>query len=158
INLTIFILFLTVISCSGQSTKIDTFSGEIKVNNQISFEATKQSVKSEFGQPNDITTEYWEIGQETATAFHYSNGATLKFGDQGLESFKLTSSNYYIKMGSFELRVGKSISSIQNVFPKSYNYRNSDTTSIALGIGDYRFLLIEYNSTGKITSIDVRTF
>ncbi|MBN2732073.1 MAG: hypothetical protein JXR26_06570 [Balneolaceae bacterium] len=159
LNLTIFVFFLMTISCKGQSTKIDTFSGEVKINNQIVFdEDSKQATKNVFGQPDNITTEYWEMSDKTATNYIYTNGAKFQFTSDTLERFVLTSSNYYVQMGSFKLQVGNNISSIQNTFPKSYDYRESGTTSIALGAGDYHFLLIKYDSNNVITRIESRHF
>jgi hypothetical protein len=159
INLTIFVFFLVVISCKGQSSEIDTFSGEVKINNQIVFDkSSKQATKNEFGQPNNVTTEYWEMSEETATNYHYNNGAKFQFTNNTLERVEITSSNYYIQMGSFKLQVGNNINSIQSKFPKSYNFRNSGGTSIALGAGDYHFLLIEYDSSNIITRIESRHF
>ena len=158
LNLTVLVFFLVIMSCKGQSTEIDTFNGNLKIINQITFGDTKQAAENAFGQPDDITTEYWEMSEETVTVYHYNNDAALYFGDDGLESFKLTSSNYYLQMGSFKLKVGNNISSLQNPFPKSYSFRNSGGTSIALGTGDHRFLLIEYNSNNVIINIEERIF
>src|SRR5699024_3199552 len=108
-HVTFFVFFLMAISCNAQSQDIDTFGGDVKINNQITFGDTKQAAEEIFGQPDDITTKYWEMSDETATIYHYNNGAILKFGDDGLESFKLTSSNYYLQMNSFKLKMGNNI-------------------------------------------------
>jgi len=159
LNLTLLVFFFVVISCKGQSTEIDTFTGEVKINNQVTFdEDSKQATNNVFGAPDNITTQYWEMSEETATNYHYNNGAIFQFTNNTLERFVITSSNYYVQMGSFKLQVGNNIGSIQNPFPKSYNYRDSGTTSIALGAGDYHFLLIEYNSNNVITRIESRHF
>lgn len=155
LNIPIFSFFLVSISCNAQSTDINTFSGEVKINNQITFGDTEQVAINVFGQPNNITTDFWEISQKDIEIYHYDNGLTLFLTDEGLQSFKLISSNYYLEMGNFHLQVGNNINSIQNKFPKSYSYRNSGGTSIALGTGDYRFLLILFDSNNKITE---RTF
>lgn len=157
-SLTLLVFFFVVVSCNGQSQDIDIFSGNVKINNQITFGDTKQAAKNVFGQPDNITTQYWEMSEETATIYHYNNGAILKFGDDGLKSFELSSSNYYLQMGTFKLRVGNNINTLQDPFPKSYNYRNSGGTSVGLGTGDYRFLLIEYNSNNTITNIEERIY
>jgi|GEM_PF-1295542 hypothetical protein len=159
LNLTIFVFFLMVISCKGQPTEIDTFSGEVKINNQLIFdEDSKQATINVFGQPDNVTTEYWEMSEETATNYHYNSGAKFQFINNALERFVITSSGYYLQMGSFQLEVGNNINSIQSVFPKSFNFRNSGGTSIALGAGDYHFVLIEYDSSNVITRIETRHF
>jgi hypothetical protein len=117
-NLTIFAFFLIAISCNGQSSEIDTFTGEVKINNQLTFGDTKQAAKNAFGQPDDVTTEYWEMPQETVTNYHYNNGAKLQFVNNVLASFVITSSNYHVQMDALQLQVGNNINSIiavQNV-------------------------------------------
>jgi len=158
-NLSILVFFLVVISCTGQSSKINTFTGEVKINNQLTLGDTKQAAKDIFGEPDDVSTEYWEMSEETVTNYHYNNGAKFQFVNNGLASFVITSSNFSIVMDSFQLQVGNNINSIQNKFTKSYNNRGSDgITSIALGTGDYNFLWIQFDSNNLITKIDLRFY
>jgi len=159
LNIAVLFYLILTLSCKGQSMEIDTFSDKLKINDQIVFnEDTKQEVRNIFGAPDNITTEYWEMSDETITTYHYNNGAKFDFSNGIIKSFKLTSPQYYLNLNSFKLQVGNKIASISNKFPQSYEFRSSSGTSIALGSGDYRYLYIKFDDEDTIISIEERIF
>lgn len=158
----IFIISLVLISvpiCAyPQSPYSDNFNGEMAINNVIRLNNSSQQVAAAFGSPNQITYGHMEIEEKDLMIYRYSNGGTFYFSGNQLIFFKLTSANYQLYLGVFELKTGNNISSIQNLFPKSYSNRGADGTAITLGPpkDDYRYISIGTNSSGLITEIELR--
>lgn len=159
------LIFIIVLICAGpkvnaQSAHYDNYAGSITINGSLTFGTTIQQVVQAFGQPDSTSTMYWEMSELTATYYHYVNGGEFAFVDQKLEGFTITSSNYPIELGSFQLKVGNSINTLATPFPKSYGSRTQgdSATLISLDAGDHRFILIRFNSSSVITHLDLRTF
>lgn len=159
-NLLLIALLCVSYSVNAQSPKTDNFDGDIVINNQIRLGDTIQEVVQAFGQPDSVASEYWDIPEVTATYYYYANGAEFYFVHQKLDSFLLKKSSYILSLDSMQLRVGNSIHSLQNIFPKSYSNRSANGAVITLGPpdADHLYIDISTNSGGLITEIDIRVF
>lgn len=157
--LLIFALTCFASSVIAQSPSTDNFNGNLVVNNQIRLGDTTQEVVEAFGQPDSVSSEYWDIPEVTATYYYYTNGAEFYFVDQKLDSFLFTTPIYFLSLDSFQLKVGNSIHTLQGVFPKSYANRGVNGAAITLGPPDADHLYIDIgtNASGIITEIDIRT-
>ena len=153
------ILFALNVACNAQSTVIDTFTGDLEINGEIIFNhGSIQELENHVGAPNEISTEHWEMSNQTVTVYSYENGGEFYFAENVLQKIVITSPSYTLTLGSYDLQVGEPISSIQSGFPKSYSYRKSGNTTIALGAGDHHYLVISYNENNIITILETRVF
>ncbi len=129
----------------------------LQINNKIGYSSTTSEITTLYGMPSSISNQYWEMDDVTVKYYHY-NGGIFIIRNGTLESFELTSSNWFVNTGFIQLKVGQHIDEIQYYYSDAYFNRGNGSIVIKIGIGDYKYLLIKYNSNNIINCIEQRYF
>lgn len=156
-NIVITLFILIALSCKGQT--LDAIAvNDFSLNNTLHFGDSPSQLTAIMGQPTNISTEYWEIEDETATVYQYLN-AEFEFVNNGLVGFQINSNqNITLNTNLTSFQVGDSIWTLQSYYPNSYNSRSNGYMAINFGTGDYQYLLIQYDVNDVITSIERRIY
>ncbi len=121
------------------------------------FGSSSSELIGTLGQPASTYTEYWEIGDVTATIYQYL-GAKFEFVNNELVGFKISDPQIFIHTDLTTFTVGDLITSLQNYYPDSYSLRENGFMAINFGTGDHEYLLIKYASDKKIVGIEHRIY
>ena len=128
---------------------------KVKFNNLFNYETNPNTVKNNFGNPNSITTRFSELQDTNVTVYNY-NGLKIDFVNNIIYDFEITKNTYSLFIDNLEIKVGNHITTLKNKFPKSYNQRTQESTSIIVSDWDSWILI---NTTNNIiTKIEHRNF
>ena len=154
----LFLISFFIVTLSANSQALDmVFPEELLVNNSFNYQTSKSQIISAMGDPASVTTEYWEMDEEDVEKLNYP-GAVFYLKNNTMESFCLTGPEQSLKLNITVLKTGNNISSLQSAFPASYNNRGRDGLSINIAPGDYKFILVYFDSGNIITKIEQRYY
>ena len=153
-----FLISLLVVNLSANSQSLDMVSPEkLLINNSLNYQSSKSQIVSAMGDPAFVTSEYWEMDEEEVKKLNYA-GAVFYFKNGTMESFCLTGPEHSLKLNETVFKTGNNISTLQSTFPASYNNRGSNGLSINIAPGDYKFILVHFDSGNIITKIEQRYY
>lgn len=154
----LFLISFFIITLSGNFQSLDMVSPEkLLVNSSLNYQTSKSQIISIMGDPVSVTTEYWEMDEEDVEKLTYP-GAVFYLKNNTMESFCLTSPEHSLKLNNTLVKTGNNISTLQSDFPASYNNRGRDGLSINIAPGDYKFILVHFDSGNIITKIEQRYY
>ena len=154
----LFLISFLVVVLHGNVQSLDMVdSDKLQVNNTLNYHSTKSQIISAMGNPSSVTTEYWEMDEEDVEKLNYP-GAVLYIKNGKLESLCLTSPEHSLKLNNTVVKTGNNISTLKSSFPASYNSRGIDGLSINIALGDYKFILVHFDSSNIITKIEQRYY
>lgn len=138
------IIIFTIIFTSRAPTINSVVENSLKINAVIELNYSASELTAIIGRPTSISSEYWATTEENVEKYNYSN-TYFQFVDGQLKSFKLCSSQYSLKVGSYAIEIGSSINGLVSSFPDSYSNKSDGYMSINIQPGDYQYILIEYD-------------
>jgi len=151
-----------VIPLYAQEPPFDTVSYEsISISCEVYYNDSKEEVVAYFGDPDDVKEFYREMDKITEIQYIYESGIEMRFVDGGLKSFRLRSSDHFVTLDGIELRVGNTMESLADPFPKTYGHvsgAEGGVVVIGLGVGDHDYLRIQFDDNHIITDVDQRVF
>ncbi len=154
----LFLIALFFVALSGNVQSLDMVDSEkLLFNNTLKYHTTKSQIISDMGDPASVTTEYWEMDEEDVEKLNYS-GAVLYIKNGKLESLCFTSPEHSLKLNNTVVKTGDNISTLESAFTASYNSRGSNGLSINIAPGDYKFILVHFDSRNIITKIEQRYY
>lgn len=157
-NAAFVLISLLVVNLSANSQSLDMVSPEkLLINNSLNYQTSKSQIVSVMGDPAFVTFEYWEMDEEEVEKLNYA-GAVFYFKNGTMESFCLTGPEHSLKLNETVVKTGNNISTLQSAFPASYNNRGSNGLSINIAPGDYKFILVHFDSGNIITKIEQRYY
>src|SRR5690606_29081409 len=150
----LFLISFFIIILSANTQALDMVdSDKLLVNNILTYQTSKSEIISAMGDPASVTTEYWEMDEEDVEKLNYP-GAVLYLKNGTMESFCLTGPEHSLKLNNTVVKTGNNILTLQRAFPASYNNRGRDGLSINVAPGDYKFILVHFDSGNIITKIE----
>lgn len=154
----LFLISFFIVTLSANSQALDMVdSDKLLVNNSLNYQTSKSQIISIMGDPVSVTTEYWEMDEEDVEKLTYP-GAVFYFKNNTIESFCLTGPEHSLKLNNTVVKTGNNILTLQSAFPASYNNRGSDGLSINIAPGDYKYILVHFDSGNIITKIEQRYY
>ena len=129
---------------------------DLTINGKPVIGCSANQVINHFGKPEKIENFYFEMDDTSGFIYYYDGLKLFIQNGRGLESFEINSSEYSITNNN--LKVGESIETLKNNYPKSYYQSNDkESTMILFNDADY-FLAIKFNSVKIITNINLYEF
>ena len=154
----LFLISFFIITLSANSQALDMVdSDKLLVNNNLTYQTSKSQIISTMGDPASVTTEYWEMDEEDVEKLTYP-GAVFYLKNGTIESFCLTGPEHSLKLNNTVVKPGNNISTLQRAFPASFTNRGRDGLSIIIAPGDYKFILVHFDSGNIITKIEQRYY
>lgn len=162
-NIIVILLILSPYNQLMCQDNFDYFDGTVNISGMSLYDTDVQNFMGTYGTPEEISYEYWELTDQEVKVLTYNGSNRFFFGDNQngadmLESFEIKSTQFSINLDQTELKIGFDISTLSNTFPTSYQNREAGHAIIALGDGDYDFILISYDQSEIITKIEHRFF
>lgn len=117
-------------------------------------------IKSKFGAPSSITSEYWEMDDITVQKLDY-RGNIFYLHNKQLVAFELNTADFYVGTSDRAIRVGDQVSTLSEWFPASYKGRDHEFMSIQVSFSSTdpmaraEYLAVQYDEKGKITKVDL---
>lgn len=109
----------------------------------------KSVIIQNFGQPQSISKEYWEMLYDTAYVYHY-NGIVFYVFKNLVHAFDIGTNGY--RLTSDNIQIGDNIDRFKAPYPISYE--NKKGNSVFLNIQGYdRYIAIDADSNNIITKI-----
>lgn len=123
--------------------------GDVTINNLQLLGKDKSVLIQNFGQPQSISKEYWEMLYDTAYVYHY-NGVVFYVLKNLVHSFDISTNGY--RLTSDNIQIGDNIDRLKALYPISYE--NKKGNSVFLNIQGYdSYIEIEVDSNNIITKI-----
>jgi hypothetical protein len=150
------ITFLVIVLISFNCKSQDIIEiNKLTVNGVNILGKDKSLLISNLGEPSEIIYSDSEMDEEDMYEYRYL-GLKIYVINNFVESFEITKNNYLLTINN--IRIGSNISSIKNIYPNNYKFRNSDYLKLDIEDSDM-FLTIEFSPTSNnISKINIGNY
>ena len=120
------------------------------INNQFFNGKDKSILIQNFGQPQSISKEYWDMDNDTAVVYHYK-GIVFYIVKNLVYRFTIHGPQY--GFSPYNIKVGEKLDRLQALFPLSFTNRKGNSIFLNIKEND-SYVEIDADSNNLITRID----